>query len=59
MYLWIHIEKKIAMNKMSLDFVSVIGMKVYHASSMVVSSPDTLHSRLYLDFGPGFYVTTI
>lgn len=34
-------------------------MKVYHASSMVVSCPDTLHSRPYLDFGPGFYVTTI
>lgn len=34
-------------------------MKVYHASSMVVSFPDTIHSRPYLDFGPGFYVTTI
>lgn len=34
-------------------------MKVYHASSMVVSCPDTIHSRPYLDFGPGFYVTTI
>lgn len=34
-------------------------MKVYHASSMVVSSPDSIHSRPYLDFGPGFYVTTI
>jgi hypothetical protein len=34
-------------------------MKVYHASSISVSHPDTLHSRAYLDFGPGFYVTTI
>ena len=33
-------------------------MKVYHASSTVVERPDTLHSRSYLDFGPGFYVTT-
>lgn len=34
-------------------------MKVYHASSMMVSYPDTIHSRSYLDFGSGFYVTTI
>lgn len=34
-------------------------MKVYHASSVVVDCPDTLHSRSFLDFGPGFYVTTI
>ena len=34
-------------------------MKVYHASSISVPHPDTLHSRAYLDFGPGFYVTTI
>ena len=34
-------------------------MKVYHASSIVVEHPDTLHSRSYLDFGPGFYVTTL
>ena len=34
-------------------------MKVYHASSVVVDCPDTLHSRSFLDFGPGFYFTTI
>lgn len=34
-------------------------MKVYHASTVEVLCPDTLHSRPYLDFGPGFYVTTI
>ena len=34
-------------------------MKVYHASSVVVDCPDTLHSRSFLDFGPGFYVTRI
>ena len=34
-------------------------MKVYHASSVVVDCPDALHSRSFLDFGPGFYVTTI
>ena len=33
-------------------------MKVYHASTVVVESPDTTHSRAFLDFGPGFYVTT-
>ena len=34
-------------------------MRVYHASDCVVSSPDTEHSRDNLDFGRGFYVTTI
>lgn len=34
-------------------------MKVYHASSVSVPYPDILHSRAYLDFGSGFYVTTI
>ena len=34
-------------------------MKVYHASRVIVEHPDTLHSRSYLDFGPGFYVTTL
>ena len=34
-------------------------MEVYHASTMVVESPDTTHSRAFLDFGPGFYVTTL
>ena len=34
-------------------------MDVYHASTMVVDHPDTAHSRAFLDFGPGFYVTTL
>ena len=34
-------------------------MKVYHASSVIVENPDTIHSREYLDFGKGFYITTI
>lgn len=34
-------------------------MKVYHASNMRVECPDTSHSRRELDFGRGFYVTTI
>ena len=34
-------------------------MKVYHSSPVEVKKPDTRHSRAYLDFGPGFYVTTL
>lgn len=34
-------------------------MEVYHASSVIVEHPDTAHSRAYLDFGPGFYITTL
>lgn len=34
-------------------------MKVYHASSVIVDLPDASHSREHLDFGKGFYVTTI
>ena len=34
-------------------------MKVYHASSIVVDIPNTSHSREHLDFGKGFYVTTL
>ena len=34
-------------------------MKVYHSSSVEVKRPDTKHSRAYLDFGSGFYVTTL
>lgn len=34
-------------------------MEVYHASPVAVEHPDTVHSRAYLDFGPGFYVTTL
>lgn len=34
-------------------------MEVYHASPSVVEHPDVQFSRPYLDFGPGFYITTI
>ena len=34
-------------------------MRIYHASNVVVDNPDTVHSRDYLDFGRGFYLTTI
>ena len=34
-------------------------MKVYHGSNIAVVHPDISHSRSYLDFGRGFYVTTV
>lgn len=34
-------------------------MKVYHGSSVEVSSPDVYHSRDNVDFGKGFYLTPI
>lgn len=34
-------------------------MKLYHSSNMPVTKPDTEHSRLALDFGKGFYLTSI
>ena len=34
-------------------------MKLYHSSTIVVDKPSTNHSRQYLDFGKGFYLTTI
>lgn len=34
-------------------------MILYHSSSVEVKEPDTAHSRLYLDFGKGFYLTSI
>lgn len=34
-------------------------MIVYHTSNVAISHPDIDHSRLYLDFGKGFYVTTL
>lgn len=34
-------------------------MKVYHASNVRVEMPDMKHSRKELDFGRGFYFTTI
>ncbi len=34
-------------------------LTVYHTSGQRIERPDVAHSRQYLDFGPGFYVTTI
>lgn len=34
-------------------------MKLYHSSDVSVPVPDTEHSRDYLDFGKGFYLTSI
>lgn len=34
-------------------------MKLYHSSNMIVKHPDVQHSRQYLDFGRGFYLTSI
>ena len=34
-------------------------MEVYHASTLEIRCPDILHSRKFLDFGPGFYVTIL
>jgi hypothetical protein len=34
-------------------------MIVYHGSSVVVRQPDILHSYRALDFGKGFYVTSV
>lgn len=32
-------------------------MRVYHGSYLEISKPDLKHSRLNVDFGPGFYTT--
>lgn len=34
-------------------------MKIYHTSSVVIEKPDVLYSREFLDFGKGFYLTTL
>lgn len=34
-------------------------MRLYHSSNMIVGQPDVQHSRNYLDFGRGFYLTSI
>ncbi|MCM1042524.1 MAG: DUF3990 domain-containing protein [Bacteroides sp.] len=34
-------------------------MKLYHSSIQPVETPDTIHSREFLDFGKGFYLTSI
>lgn len=33
-------------------------MIVYHGSTEVIKNPDVKHSKKYLDFGKGFYLTT-
>lgn len=34
-------------------------IEVYHTSDVIVEHPDTKHTRKDLDFGPGFYFTSI
>ena len=34
-------------------------MNVYHGSNVIVNNPDVVHSFRPLDFGKGFYVTTV
>lgn len=34
-------------------------MRLYHASTVVIEKPDVLHSRDKLDFGRGFYLTSM
>ena len=34
-------------------------MMMYHSSNVSVENPDTKHSRQYLDFGRGFYLTSL
>ncbi len=34
-------------------------MRLYHASTMIIEKPDVQHSRDKLDFGRGFYLTSI
>lgn len=34
-------------------------MTLYHASTLCIDKPDVLHSRDNLDFGKGFYLTSL
>lgn len=34
-------------------------MILYHGSYLEIAEPDLIHSRLNVDFGPGFYVTPL
>lgn len=34
-------------------------MKLYHSSNVSITTPDIIHSRDYLDFGKGFYLTSL
>ena len=31
---------------------------LYHRSTEIIKNPDVVHSKKYLDFGRGFYITT-
>lgn len=33
-------------------------MIVYHGSTEIIKNPDVVHSKKYLEFGRGFYITT-
>ena len=33
-------------------------MIVFHGSTLEIRHPDAVHSKRFLDFGPGFYVTS-
>jgi hypothetical protein len=33
-------------------------MIVYHGTTQIIERPDVIHSKKYLDFGKGFYLTT-
>ncbi len=33
-------------------------MIVFHGTTEIIEKPDVLHSKSYLDFGKGFYLTT-
>ena len=34
-------------------------MILYHGSYTEIANPDVVHSRKNVDFGPGFYTTTL
>ena len=34
-------------------------MRIYHGSTIEIPNPDIAHSKRNLDFGPGFYLSTI
>ena len=33
-------------------------MRVYHGTIEIIEKPDVIHSKKYLDFGKGFYLTS-
>ena len=33
-------------------------MIVYHGLTEIINKPEVIHSKKYLDFGKGFYITT-